>query len=82
MREMQADVVGANVILIQARLRAHRAATQLLVDHYTQRVQWYDDSRTATMMSPLAKHVSNKRCVGPSAGRSDGPDSGSVGDGI
>ena len=33
----------------------------LLVNHYAERVQWYDDSRTATMMAPLAKHVSLKR---------------------
>ena len=53
--------VEPKAMLIQARIRAHRASSTLLVSQYNQRVKWYDDSRTAVMLAPLARHLAAKR---------------------
>ena len=60
-RDMNSNEYLPIAMTIQAQFRAHKAATALLVDHYDQRVQWYDDSRTAVMIAPIAKHITAKR---------------------
>lgn len=42
-------------------MRSYRSSTALLVDHYAQRLQWYDDSRTAIMLPLLLSHASKTR---------------------
>jgi len=60
-RELQPEQVTPAAEMIQARVRAHRAATRLLMGHFAERVSWYNDSRNSMMLAPLAKHVSLKR---------------------
>lgn len=43
--------------LAQARIRAHEAATQLLVNEYEQRKSWYMYSRAAASLHALSAHV-------------------------
>ena len=46
---------------LQHRLRAHQAATALLVDQYDKRTEWYADSRLAPLLEPLAAAVARLR---------------------
>ena len=59
--QMEGQEIEPKAKLIQSRVRAHRAATQLLTDQYDQRTQWYNDSRTAVMLGPVSKHITAKR---------------------